>query len=174
MAELTQLQQADEVLIRYADTLSPADISYKINGLLSPSQVRTRIIQLLETPDWLTSIQQDQLVTLKMRQLIVRLEEMTLTSRTAEILIRALEALGNRLDRRYQANEVDLHRLYAFQGAAFLDAVTSAMAEMKHRLTTGEPITERDWDLALEPAITHAQLQLQSLENPEMIELTPV
>jgi hypothetical protein len=167
MAAATPLQQADEVIIRYADTLSPADISFKLDGLLSPSQVRSRIVTLLETPDWLTAVQQDQLVTMKMRQLIVKLEEMTLTSRTAEILIRSLEALGNRLDRRYQATETDLHRLYAFQGVAFLDAVEAALDVMKHRLTTGEPITEADWDEALPPAITSAQLSLAAHEVSE-------
>lgn len=167
MEQLSQMQQADEVIVRYADTLSPADIAFKLEGLLTPAQVRARTIQLLESPDWLSAMQQDQLVTMKMRKLIVRLEEMTLTSRTAEILIRALEALGNRLDKRYQANEVDLQRLYAFQGVAFLDAVTTTMKEMQHRLISGVPITAADWDEALTPALSRAQLQLEALENPE-------
>lgn len=163
MAEKTQLQQADEVILRYADTLSPTDISYKINGLLSASQVRSRINQLLDTPDWLTGAQQDQLVTQKMRQLIVNLEEMTLTSRTAEILIRALEALGTRLDRRAAATESDLGKLYAFQGRAFLDAITVAINSIRENTKT-LPSGEVDWDAEFEPAIRYAQLELAQHE----------
>lgn len=160
-----KLSEVDQVLIRYADTLSPTAISAKINGLLTPEQVMTRIDQLLETPDRLTALQQDQLVTLKMRQLIVELEEMKLNPRVAEIMIRALESLGNRLDKRAESTEKELSTLYAFQGTVMLEAINIAMAHMRGRLTGAGRIPEAEWDAALEDAIRYAQLEINKHEH---------
>jgi hypothetical protein len=155
-----KLSEVDQAIVRYADTLSPLEISFRIEGILSPEQVMVRIGRLLESREWLDSAQQDRLVTLKMRQLIVELEEMKLNPRVAETLIRALEALGSRLDRRAAATESDLQTLYAFQGSAMLDAVNVAMAHMRGRLTALAGVSEEDWDSALESSIRHAQLDI--------------
>jgi hypothetical protein len=160
-----KLSEVDQVLIRYADTLSMAAISFKIDGILTPEQVGSRIAVLLDTPDWLTETQQDRLVTMKMRILITQLEEMTLTSRVAEILIRALESLGTRLDRRVAATERDLTSLYAFQGMVLLEAVEKSMNYMRGRLTKGDKLAEEEWDNAKEAAIRFAQMELSSHEE---------
>jgi hypothetical protein len=160
-----KLSEVDQVLIQYADTLSPTAISYKVEGILTPVQVMARIAVLLDTPDWLTGAQQDQLVTMKMRVLITKLEEMTLTSRVAEILIRALESLGNRLDSRAKATERDLTSLYAFQGTVMLEAVEKAMGYMRGRLTGGNKLAEIEWDDAKEAAIRYAQVELSAHEE---------
>lgn len=160
-----KLSEIDAVLVRYADSLSPAQISFKIEGALSPEQVMTRIGQLLDSPDWLTAAQQDQLVTLKMRQLVVELEEMPRTARNAEILIRALEAVGNRLDKRQAATERDLSTLYAFQGAVMLDAIQKALDYMKKTLTAADKIDPAEWDTALSAAMRFAQMEVASHEQ---------
>lgn len=155
-----KLSEVDQVLIRYADTLSATAISFKLEGKLTPEQVMARTTYLLDVPDRLSAMQQDQLVTLKMRQLIVELEEMKLTTRSAEVLIRALESLGGRLDKRSAATEKELHTLYAFQGAVMLDAVNAALAHMKGKLTKGDSLSEEQWDAALESAIRYAQIEV--------------
>lgn len=160
-----KLSEIDAVLVRYADSLSPAQISFKIEGALSPEQVMTRIGQLLDSPDWLTAAQQDQLVTLKMRQLVVELEEMPRTARNAEILIRALEAVGNRLDKRQAATERDLSTLYAFQGAVMLDAIQKALDHMKKTLTAADKLDPAEWDTALSAAMRFAQMEVASHEQ---------
>jgi len=180
---VSKLSEIDQVLIRYADTLSLNAISFKIDGMLTPQQCGARIAQLLDTPDFLTAAQQDQLVTMKMRQLIVSLEEMQLTARTAEVIVRALESVGARLDKRAEATERDLSTLYAFQGTVLLDAVSIAMAHMRGAITTGNEVAEEQWDNALESAIRFAQIELNkhdvdekepflglSLEVPAVIE----
>lgn len=170
---LTSLSDIDAVLVRYADTLSPAQISFKINGALSPQQVMTRIGQLLEAPDWLTATQQDQLVTMKMRQLVVELEEMPRTSRNAEIIIRALEAVGHRLDKRAEATAADLSTLYAFQGSVMLDAIEKALDHMKKALTASSSIDPATWDAALSQGLRIAQMEVSSHEHVEP-ELDPL
>lgn len=162
---MLKLSEVDQVLVRYADTLSPQAISFKINGLLTPEQVMARITQLVDTPDWLSGAQQDNLVTMKMRQLIVELEEMPRTVRNAEVLIRALESLGNRLDKRVEATQRDLSQLYAFQGTVMLEAISTAMNHMKARLTGGDKLSIEEWDSALESALRHAQMEISKHEQ---------
>lgn len=163
---LTSLSDVDAVIVRYADTLSPAQIAHKIEGILTPQQVMTRIGQLLESSDWLTLTQQDVLVTLKMKQLVVELEEQPRTSRNAEILVRALEAVGTRLDKRKEATEQDLSRLYAFQGTVMLDAIQKAMEHMKKQLTSSpdSALDAAEWDASLAQALRLAQLEVESHE----------
>jgi len=163
-----KLSEVDQVLIRYADTLSPQAISFKIDGILTPEQIMNRIQQLLDTPDWLTAAQQDNLVTMKMRQLIVDLEEMNLNPRVAEILIRALESLGNRLDKRQEATEKDLSTLYSFQGTVMLDAIKIAITHMRGRLTGADKLSEEEWDSALESSLRFSQMELSKYEQEEI------
>ena len=160
----TKLSEIDEVLVRYADTMSAEALSFKIEGALNPAQVMARIDALLEMPDRLTALQQDQLVTLKMRNLVANLEEMTLTARVAEVLVRALEAVGTRLDKRQESTEQELSTLYAFQGTIMLDAINVAMAHMRGSITGGDKIKEEQWDSALENALRYAQIELSKHE----------
>lgn len=145
--------------------MSAQALSAKIEGRLSPEQVMSRIATLLDVPDRLTALQQDQLVTLKMRNLVANLESMTLTARVAEVLVRALEAVGNRLEKRQQSTEKELSTLYAFQGKVMLDAINVAMAHMRGALTQGNPLAEEEWDNALESAIRYAQIELSKHEE---------
>lgn len=177
---IIQQQEIDAVLIRYADTLSPAAISFKLEGLLSPEQVLFRINQLLETPDRFTMLQQDQLVTQKLRNLIVQLEEMmvspgTMTARTAEVLGAQLERLGNRLDKRVASTEKDLHTLYAFQGGVLLDGVMASMNYMRTQIASGNiPSNEEEWNAMLQSSIRYAQFEIASHEEGAELAETPV
>jgi len=167
-----KLSDVDQILIRYADTLSPQAISYKLEGLLTPEQVMSRIAMLLEMPDRLTQLQQDQLVTLKMRQIVVELEELPRTTRNAEVMLQGLEKIGNRLDKRTESTEKELSTLYAFQGTVLLDAINVAMAHMRGAVTKGNKMAEKQWDNALESAIRFAQIELAKHEA-EPIEPEP-
>lgn len=159
-----KLSEMDQVIVRYADTLSPAQISVKLEGALTPEQVMVRTGQLLNADDWLTAAQQDQLVTLKMRQLVVELESQPRTTRNAEVLIRALEAVGGRLDKRAAATERDLSTLYAFQGAVMLDAIQKALEHMRDALAKTGKIDAAEWDAHLTAALRLSQVELASHE----------
>jgi len=161
---VTKLSDIDAILVRYADTLSPAAISFKLEGVLTPAQVMTRIDQLVEMPERLTQLQQDQLITLKMRQLVVQFEEMPLTARTGEVMLRALASIGARLDKRAESTEKELSTLYTFQGTVMLDAINIAMTHMRGALTAGNPLAEEQWDAAMESALRFAQIELTKHE----------
>lgn len=162
-----KLEEIDAILIRYADTESLNAISARLGGVLTAQQCGARISQLLDTPDWLTQAKQSQLVTQKMRLLVVALEEMLEdrpTSRTAEVLGAQLERLGNQLEKRQAATESDLNRLYAFEGGVLLDAVTIALNHMKSAITGGSAVAGKEWDDAMESAIRLASIEIGNHE----------
>lgn len=160
---VTALTDLDAIIVRYADTLSAEQISFKLEGALTPKQVIARISYLTETPDWLTLTMEDALVTRKMRNLVNELEEQPRTARNAEILVRALEAVGKRLDNRMAATEEDLSKLYAFQGTLMLDAIKATLDHMRDKLTGfgADKISPAEWDRALESGMKLAQLEVE-------------
>lgn len=123
MTDMTTMAEIDKALVRHGDTMSLTELSFKIKGVLTPEQCGARLAQILDAPDWLTLTYQDQLITHKMRLVIADLEANARTDRNGEVLMNALEKLGNRLEKRMQATEKDLNTLYAFQGGVLLDAV---------------------------------------------------
>lgn len=168
------IQEIDDALIRYADTMSLNALSFKIEGALTPEQCGARLAQLLDSPDWLTAVQQDQLVTMKMRRLIVELEDMPRTTRNAEVLFGGLDKLGARLDKRAAATELELSTLYAFQGMVLLDGVNAAMSHIRGQIAAGSiPKTELEWDRMLENAIRFAQLEISQHEKTSAPESAP-
>lgn len=160
-----KIADIDRVLIRYGDSRSPAELSLLVGGALSPSECAARLTALLEKQDWLTMTQQDALVTLKMRQLIAELEDQPRSTRNAEVLIRALEALGSRLEKRASAIESDLNRLYAWQGQLLVEAVTVLAEHMKARLSAIARPTEDDWNQAVEEGIRRSGAMLAAHED---------
>lgn len=162
-----QLSEIDQVIIRYGDTLSPAQIAFKLGGVLTPEQVLSRLHKLTETPDWLSAAQEDQLITLKMRVLVTELGDLPLTARNAEVILRGLEAIGARLDKRAAATEADLSKLYAFQGTVLLEMTQAALTFMRNLLLTpgAAALTEESWDDHLMGALRDAQLTMQAHEQ---------
>lgn len=159
------IAEIDDILIANADVLSPSAISFKLEGLLTPAQVRARITTLLDAPDWLTSAQADQLVTMKMRQIVTALTSQTLTARNAEVILNGLEKIGNRLDRRHETTEKDLQTLYAFQGTVLLDAISVALQYIRSQVAKGDPGLELQFDRSLETALRFAQIELNKHEE---------
>lgn len=168
------MAEIDQTLIRYADTLSLNALSFKIEGILSPEQCGARLVQLLDSPDWLTAVQQDQLITHKMRLAIIQLEEQLPSARNVEVLVNALEKLGNRLEKRVAANEADLSKLYAFQGQVLMETIDEVLAYMRGVVTDGNTVAAEQWDAALETAIRRAQIKLSSYEDAPSKEVVSV
>jgi hypothetical protein len=156
-----KLTDVDDVLLRYADTESAQAISFRLKGEFTPEWVAHRIVVLLDTPDWLTAAQQDQLITQKMRIAIARMGDLKFTTRTAEVLINSLEKLGSRLDKRAEATEADLHKLYAFQGSVLVDSLEEYDAHMRKSLG----INKDEWDRHKETAIRAASQVIERHED---------
>ena len=165
------IAEIDDILIQFADVESASAISFRIGGLLTPEQVLARIAYLVEVPDRLTLLQQDQLITLKMRRVVAHLEAMMTdhrsTTRVAEVLLGGLEKVGARLDKRQAATEAELSTLYAFQGRAMLEAINETLDVMKKELTASGSgsIPEELWDAALIKGMRAAQLKVASFES---------
>lgn len=153
-----RVQEIDDALIRYADTMSLEELSIKIGGKLTPEQCGARLKELLKKRNWLDAAERDLLVTLKMSKLIVELEEQPRSARNAEVLIRALEALGNRLEKRAKATEQDLQSLYAWQAETFITVLEGVV----RRLQASTPLGELD-AVTLEPIVDDA-LRLARVE----------
>lgn len=162
---VVKLADLDRVLLRYADSRSPAELSLLVNGALTPEECAARISALLEKSDWLSMTQQDALVTLKMRQLISELEDQPRSTRNAEVLIRALESLGNRLERRSQAIEGDLQRLYAWQGQIMVEALSMIAEHLRRRLPEVGAVEEGAWNEVVEEGIRRAGAMLASHDS---------
>lgn len=162
---VVKMADLDRTLLRYCDSRSPAELSLLIGGALTPEECAARVSSLLEKSDWLSMTQQDALVTLKMRQLIAELEDQPRSTRNAEVLIRALEALGNRLEKRSQAIESDLQRLYAWQGQVLIEALTMIAEHLRRRLPEVGEVDEETWNTVVEEGIRRAGAMLASHEG---------
>lgn len=165
-----KIADIDRVLLRYADSRSPAELSLLVQNVLTPEECAARVSSLLEKSDWLSMTQQDALVTLKMRQLISELEDQPRSTRNAEVLIRSLEVLGNRLEKRAQATESDLTRLYQWQGELFIEAIMVVMEHVQRRVpeiivaNLGKAPSEAQWNEITEEGIRRAGALLASHE----------
>lgn len=162
-----KLSDIDKVLLRYADSRSPAELSLITGGMLTPEECAARVSMLLEQGDWLTRTQQDALVTMKMRMLISEMEDQPRTTRNAEVLIRALEVLGNRLDKRAAATEQDLQRLYSWQGELLIDAIVNVLTHMRRRLPDVAAIPEHEWRQVVDEGIRRAGALFASHESTD-------
>jgi len=155
-----KLSEIDKTLLRYADSKSPQELSFLVNGALTAEECAARVASLLESPDWLSLTQQDALVTMRMRLLIAEMEEMPRTTRNAEVLLRGLEVLGNRLEKRSSGIESDLKRLYAWQGELLVEAVTVMIDYLKPRIPDlileDGSFDDDEWNVAVENAIRRA------------------
>lgn len=166
-----KLTEVDDLLLRYADTESAQAIAFRLKGEYTPEWVAHRITVLLDTPDWLTAAQQDQLITQKMRSVIARMGDLKFTTRTAEVLINSLDRLGQRLDKRAAATEADLHKLYAFQGTVLIDSLEEYDQHMRKSLGIAEDQWSKHKETAIRAAAAVIARAEDGYEEPEATEL---
>lgn len=110
--EQTHASVADGKILALADRMSPEEISEEIGGWYKPKEVAARIQALLKSRNWLTMAQEDQLVTVKMRELLAKLEERFFDLDNASMQLKVLKEIGTRLDKRQAATDFDIGRLY--------------------------------------------------------------
>jgi len=157
---VVKLSDIDPILLRYGDSRSPAELSILTGGVLTPEECAARLATLLESTDWLTLTQQDALITMKMRRLIAELEDQPRSTRNAEVLIRALEALGVRLEKRAAAIESDLLRLYGWQGQMMVEAMSTVLGHLRSRVPALAEIDETEWNTIAEEGLRRAGAML--------------
>lgn len=147
--------------------MSPEEISIMLGGLISSSAVAARAQTLLTAKDWLSEVQEDQLVTLRMKQLVLELIDSKSSGdyKYLDIRLKALTALGDRLDKRKKATDVDLGVLYANQGQIMARIYDIAMSYVKGALRS--EIDPARWDELQKEALLHARAELAKHEAVE-------
>lgn len=157
MAEVA-LSQLDDRILSMADSHSAVEISKKLGGVISPTRVASRTKELLETRDWLTEAQQDSLVIMKMRKVLLHLEGQLLDLDNAKVQLQFLKAIGDRLDKRRAATEVDLNTYHVNVGREMARVYDIALSYMKGALR-GDVDPEL-WDETAREALEHARAEL--------------
>jgi hypothetical protein len=156
----------DDQILQLADSHSPEEISEKMNGVLSPEVVASRLQMLLKSKNWLTAAQEDALITLKLKRVLVELEGKFLDIDNAKMRLSFLKEIGSRLDKRSAASETDLTKLYDNQGAIMGRVYDSALSYMKGALR--ESVNAELWDELAREALMNAQVELakhQAIES---------
>lgn len=156
-----EISRLDDKMLSMADSRSPKEISQALGGVITPTRVAARIKELLETRDWLTETQQDQMVSMKMKKLLARLEENSqnfITDDAAKVQLAALKAIGERLDKRRAATQVDLNTYHVNVGREMARVYDIALSYMKGALR--DAIDPAAWDEAATEAMIHARGEL--------------
>lgn len=157
------MSNIDDAILKHADSMSPDEISMMLGAVISPAAVAARTQSLLKAKDWLTDAQEDQLITLRMKEMLA-----DITSKDYKYLdvkLRTLIALGDRIDRRKKATEVDLNTLYGNQGAIMARAYDIALAHMRGALSS--QIDSAEWDAAAADGILYAQAEIMKHQAVE-------
>lgn len=161
--EVLPARPLDVKLLQLADSHSPEEIGERLR--LSPKAVAARITELLKMRDWLTAAQEDALITLKMKRILVQLEDRYLDLDNAMMQLRLLKEIGNRLDKRQAATSVDLSTYNQNVGRVLGQVVDSSLAYMKGALR--EQVDPELWDTLVMEAMQHARTEIAKNEIEE-------
>lgn len=157
--------KVDATIYQFADSESPAEISRRLGGVISPQAVAARTQTLLASKDWLTTQQEGQLIDLRLRKILVTLEDRFLDIDSAMMQLKLLKEMGNRLDKRAASTSLNLDSLYGNQGKLMAKAYDIALSYIKGALR--EQIDPDKWDELAKEALGHAQAELAKHEAIE-------
>jgi len=133
-----------KILNAAADGLSPNEISKAIGGIFTPEQVANRVKDLLAGRDWLTTMEQEQLVVEQLGQMVQGLRARSLQSDTKAIEA-SMKMLKMKLD-YLQKNRVDVHEAARIitEGHArlFLEGIYAVFNKMVDELERRNPATD--------------------------------
>lgn len=154
--EVENLSRIDREILRYADSKSPQEISDAFGGAITPERVAERAHALLKSKKWLTSAQEEELVLYKLRNVVTQLERLdaTIDLDAAKVQLGFLKEIGNRLDKRRAATQVDLETYDLNVAREMTRAYDIALSYMKGALR-GE-IDPEVWDQLAADALAHA------------------
>lgn len=152
------LRNVDETIIRYADSHSPEEISKILGGGISPARIASHTAALLKSKNWLSRAQEEQLILLKMRLTLNELEDQYLDKDNARLRLQYLKEIAERLDKRSEATEEQLNKLYGNQGRIMARAYDIALGYIAGAFR--EEIDPKVWADVTRDALLHAQTEL--------------
>ena len=130
----------DEKLLRLA-RLSPVEISEQTG--LEPAAAASRIAELLESRDWLSDRQEERLLLIEAASLKDRAfaaldgVEGSEFAQVANVVLRSLKLVGERLDARRKLVDSDLERLTSAHARMFGEAFDAALSHVVSVLGDG-------------------------------------
>lgn len=155
----------DKILLRGASAnKSGAELSAMTNGVIPAADAMLRVDAILSSRNWLTEANKEKLLLDDMYALKDSLTNQASVGNldAAKVLRATLVDIGNRLDKRAKATDLDLNTLYGNQGAIMSRAYDIALSYMKGALR-GE-VDPVKWDELANEALTHAQAELTQHE----------
>lgn len=162
MPEDMELSEFDEKILGMADYMSPEQISKKLGGAVSAAKIRLQLQRLLEDVDWITEAQRENLLFRRMHMILAKLESIPGSQwdlDNLKVQLATLKELGNRFDKRRQANEVDLERYDRNVGQVLGRVVDLSLSYMKGALRA-EVDADR-WDELVQEAILQARSEIE-------------
>ena len=160
-----ELSHIDQVILRYADSESPDEISVRLGGVITPERVAALGKKLLADATWLTQAEQEELVIRRMRKIVAKMESGYQDLDTQKAQIQALGEIAKRLDKRREVTQVDLNRLYGNQAQIMLRAVDLATGYLRGAFR--DQIDQEDWDAAIREGMALAAAELEKHEAVE-------
>jgi hypothetical protein len=148
------LSQIDKTILRYCDSESAEEISRRLGGVITPERVAAQKTVLLTSRKWIDAAEQDELVLYRLRRILAAFEGQTLDNDNAMVQLRFLKEIGNRLDKRREATQVDLETYDLNVAREMTRAYDIALGYMKGALR-GE-IDPDVWDELAREALAHA------------------
>lgn len=148
----------DVQILKLADHSTPEQIAATLGGVLTPARVRLRLSEMLESNNWPSDAQREQLTLWKMNRLLSRIENMIgadFDLNNLKLQLATLKEIGNRLDKRRAATEVDLNTYHRNVAMEMVRVYDIALAYIKGALR--EQVDPAKWDEAARDALLHAR-----------------
>jgi len=159
--------RVDDKILAMAGTHSPEEISLALGGVVSPAKIAAHTQSLLRSKNWLTATQEDRLITIRLNNMLLDLEERyrNLDLDSVKVRLSILKEIGARLDKRAAATTEDLNKLYGNQGRIMAQAFDLALSYMKGALR--DAVDPEKWEELKQEGLRNAQLQLTRLTAEE-------
>lgn len=159
----------DDKLLRYAvEGLSPEQISYKLDEVISPARVMIRTRELLKSTDWLTDAEQERALLRNLRRNLVELQDQALKGTDErKLILQFTKEIFARLDKRTASLEADLNTYSQNVGHQLGKVVDESLAYIRGALRDVVPAEK--WDELVEEALHIAWARISEKQKSEEI-----
>jgi hypothetical protein len=166
----------DKLLMRgAAANKSGRELSALTNGIISPAAAMARVDEIVEERNWLSEARREMLLLdefYALKDKLLTTFELTKDLDYAKVLRQVLGDIGNRLDKRQKALDVDLNSLYGNQARLMAEAIELTFQKAFASLQAANPaIDNQTVRLALETALPQAVAIISERNEGEPVEL---
>lgn len=141
---MSEISTIDQKLLRYASSKSPAEISELVGGTLSPKEVASRVMELLNERNWLTVLQRKQLLTDKLSDLLDRYYDWAMDGsvKSADVVFKAISEIRKLLAEDTDTLEEAMLKISMAHAERMGMAIAAGFGLLLERLKTPEDEAE--------------------------------